>query len=173
MERKDSDKMTPFDQLVSNQNLQMLKLFIPYTPPETQRFLAVYVKFSELQYTMDFFQNFKRELHAQDFDRKVISPLEMIQEIRPYLPAQASETLDTILNMINMMELFETFRETSDSGSDAGSGFDPVSMMKNMLTPEQQGILDMYSTMFSQEADTESETEAETEPETKGDETYD
>ena len=50
-------KKTPFDQLISTQSLQILKLLIPYTPPENQRFLAVYTKFLELQHTIDFFFN--------------------------------------------------------------------------------------------------------------------
>lgn len=167
MEPKDFNRMTPFDQLVSTQNLQMVKLLIPYTPPETQRLLAVYVKFSELQHTLDFFQNFKSELHAQDFEKKTFSPMDILQEIRPYLPNQTSETLDTMLNMMSMMELFETFRETSGQNPNADSGFDPMSMMKNMLTPEQQGMFDMYSTMFSQN------TQPENESEMKGDEQND
>lgn len=160
MEHQEPAPMTPFDQLISNQTLQMIKLLIPYTSPETQRFLAVYVKFSELTYTLNFFQNFKRELQAQDFEKKSISPLEIIQEIRPYLPSQTSETLDTIVNMISMMELFDTFRGNSANGEDTDSGFNPMSMIKNMLTPEQQDMFDMYNTMFSQnnfEADSETE----------------
>ena len=45
MEDHDFEKMTPFDQLISTQSLQILKLLIPYTPPENQRFLAVYTRF--------------------------------------------------------------------------------------------------------------------------------
>lgn len=154
MEHKNSNMMTPFDQLISNQNLQMLKLMIPYTPPETQRFLAVYVKFSEFRYTLDFFRNFKNELQTQDFEKKLFSPLDILQEIKPYLPEQMSETFDTLLNAVTAMELFETFRETSDSDEDTDSEFNPMSMMKNMLTPEQQGMFDMYNTMFQQNAET-------------------
>lgn len=58
MEDHDFEKMTPFDQLISTQSLQILKLLIPYTPPENQRFLAVYTKFLELQHTIDFFNAF-------------------------------------------------------------------------------------------------------------------
>lgn len=155
---------TPFDEITSNQNLQILKLILPYTPPETQRFLAVYVKFSELQYTMDFFQYFKKELHTQDFEKKAFSPFDMIQEIQPYLPKHFSETLDKILNILNMLELFETLQEMPGSAENTDSEFDPVSMMKNMLPPEQQSMFDMYNTMFAQNSeipqDSDSEPEA-------------
>ena len=55
MEHYDSEKMTPFDQLISTQRLQILKLLIPYTPPENQRFLAVYTKFLEFAAHHQFF----------------------------------------------------------------------------------------------------------------------
>ncbi len=81
MEDHDFEKMTPFDQLISTQSLQILKLLIPYTPPENQRFLAVYTKFLELQHTIDFFQRFHSDVYSQDFEKKTFSPFHIIQEI--------------------------------------------------------------------------------------------
>lgn len=162
---------TPFDQLISSENLQLVKLLIPYTPPETQRFLAVYVKFSELQYTMHFFEQFKKELHTQDFEKQSLSPLEILQEIRPFLPKDRAETFDNILHMMHMMELLETMREMPGSGESSDPGFDPMSMMKTMLTPEQQDMFDMYNTAFSQESGQEQMSTTELKQE--GDETHD
>lgn len=156
MEHNDCNTMTPFDQLISTQNLQMLKLLIPYTPPGNQRFLAVYVKFLELQNTIHFFRNFKNDVHMQDFQKKSFSPFEMIQEILPYMPSQTAETMDTIMNMMNMMELFQTFSEMPGTNDDANSGFDPMEMMKTMFPPEQQSMFEMYNTMFQQGQETES-----------------
>ena len=44
-----SHMMTPFDQYISNQSLQMTKLLIPFLPPQSQRMIAVYVKFLEFR----------------------------------------------------------------------------------------------------------------------------
>ncbi len=38
------------------------------------------------------------------------------------------------------------------ASSEQEDGFDPMSMMKNMLTPEQQGMFDMYNDMFANAA---------------------
>lgn len=165
MEHYDSEKMTPFDQLISTQRLQILKLLIPYTPPENQRFLAVYTKFLELQHTIDFFQNFHNDVSSQNFERKAVSPFRIFQEIRPYIPEHIAETLDTINNMMEMMEMFQTMQETTDTGEDSEHAFDPMSMMKTMLDLEQQEIFDKYSTMSSQETNSEPENESETEKE--------
>lgn len=149
MDQKESQKMTPFDQLLSSQNLQMLKLFIPYMPLNNQRFLGVYVKFAELQHAIHFFQTQQKPIGKQNVNEKSSSILEILQDIRPYLPEQFSETLDNFLNMMNMMDLFRSFQDMQ--GSDSDDGFNPMDMMKNMLTPEQQGMFEMYNTMFEQE----------------------
>ncbi len=149
MDQKESHKMTPFDQLLSTQNLQLLKLFIPYMPLENQRFLGVYVKFTELQHTIHFFQTQQKPIGKQNVNEKSDSILDILQDIRPYLPEQFSETLDNFINMMNMMDLFRSFQDMQDSDGDAG--FNPMDMMKNMLTPEQQGMFEMYNTMLEQE----------------------
>ena len=61
------------------------------------------------------------------------------------MPASAYESIENILNMMNMMELFQSMYNSSDSDG----GLDPMSMMKNMLTPEQQSMFDMYNDMFA------------------------
>lgn len=169
MEHYDSEKMTPFDQLISTQPLQILKLLIPYTPPENQRFLAVYTKFLELQHTINFFQNFRSEMSSQDFEQNAISPWNILQEIRPYISKQTAETLDMVRNIMEMMELFQTAQETANTNGDAEPAFDPMSMMKTMLDPEQQAIFDMYNPISSQETNMEPENVSETEKEQKHD----
>ena len=165
MEHYDSEKMTPFDQLISTQRLQILKLLIPYTPPENQRFLAVYTKFLELQHTINFFQDFHKDMSSQDFEQKAVSPSHIFQEIRPYLPSQTAEAFDTISNMMEMMEMFQTVQETINTDENSDPAFDPMLIMKTMLDPEQQAIFDMYNTISSQETNSEPKTKNESETE--------
>ena len=58
MEQKPPRLMTPFDSLITPPGLYTLKLLLPYTPPSAQHFLAVYIKFAELSYTMEHFRRF-------------------------------------------------------------------------------------------------------------------
>lgn len=145
MEPHDDTLMTPFDHLISSQDLQMLKLFIPYTPPSNQSLLAVYVKFMEFQRTLSVFQNPKQTIHMQTLQNA--SPLDMLTEIKPYLPKQSGEQLDQLLNMMSMMEMFSSFQSMNEESD--GQGMNPMDMMKGMMTPEQQSMFDTYSTMFS------------------------
>lgn len=135
-----SRMMTPFDQSVSSWSLQLIKLLIPYLPPQKQRMMAVYVKFIELQNTLSFFRTFQH---------KKSTPEDIFEGLKPYLPRSALDSFDNMMNMVNMMNLFQEMQGSADSDYD--SGFDPMSMMKDMLSPEQQDMFQMYQGMFAQE----------------------
>ena len=108
MEQPIDELMTPFDKLISSPQLQMMKLLIPYTPPSSQRIMAVYIKFLELENTMSFFQNFHKDISLQEFDKNPTSPFDILEELRPYFPKEDKESFDSILNMMNMMEMYQT-----------------------------------------------------------------
>ena len=135
------NQMTPFDCRIATQSLQLTKLLIPYLPQETQRIMAIYVKFMEFQNTWSSFHAFKQKSYTTQ---------DIFQDLRPFLSPSACDSIDNLLNMMSMMEMFQSFQQSSEGGSD----FDPMQMMQGMLTPEQQSMFDMYNTMFSAEAET-------------------
>lgn len=147
-------ELTPFDQMISSQNMQILKVLLPYMPPDSQRMMAIYVKFSELQHTLNLFQDFSKLVQIQNFEKQTLSPLDMIHEIQPYLSKNASDMLDMFSNMMNTMEMVKSFQEMSDTDGSSDPAFDPMSMMKTMLTPEQQDMFDTYQTMFASATET-------------------
>lgn len=87
--------MTPFDQYISNGSLQMTKLLIPFLPPQTQRIMAVYVKFFELRHTMSFFQSMRQESQSTDA---------ILNTLKPYMSASDAESFDQMMNMMSMMQ---------------------------------------------------------------------
>ena len=142
MEDWNITQMTPFDCRITTQSLQITKLLIPYLPPQTQRIMAIYVKFVEFQNTLASFRSFRQTAHSTQ---------DIIQELRPYMPSSACESIDNLMNMMSMMEMFQSFQEASGADGD----FDPMSMMQGMFTPEQQSMFEMYNTMFSGETESE------------------
>ena len=179
MEKKSPTPMTPFDEWTVPKELHILKLLLPYTPASSQQALGILVKVIELQHTFQYFQQQKNVLHSQEFSTGFSSPLDMLEEIAPYLPPEQAEMLGTFRNMMNIMDMVQMMQEFSggmetdfdpsgspDSeasfGSGAGcregepsfgmfgGGFDPMQLMMGMLSPEQQEMFQMYQTMFSQ-----------------------
>ncbi|MEE1314761.1 MAG: hypothetical protein UHS49_03225 [Faecalimonas sp.] len=129
MDSWNPDKITPFDRALSMESLLWMKLLIPYLPPDTQRMMAIYVRFSELQYTFSSFQGFRRTSHE---------PMDMFQEFRPFLRPSDCEAIDNLLNMLSMMEMMQEFQDTE------GADFDPMSMMSGMFGSEQEEMFEMF-----------------------------
>ena len=71
------------------------------------------------------------------------------------------ESYDNILNMMNMVNMMNMFQDMQNS-SDTEVEFDPMSMMKDMLTPEQQDMFQMYQGMFAQDIETQQQEEGDT-----------
>ena len=93
MAGKPSKPMTPFDKSVTPSYLYKWKLFLAFLPPSIQRFLAVYIKFTEFRYTMDYFRGLP--FHAFSF--------QSISELAPYMDENERDMMINILKQ-NMSE---------------------------------------------------------------------
>ena len=109
-----SHMMTPFDQYISTQSLQMTKLLIPFLPPQSQRMIAVYVKFLEFRHTLSSFRNMRRNFS---------SPEDIFDGLKPYMSPADLESFDQMQNMMSMMSMMQEMQNMSDMD------FDPMSMM--------------------------------------------
>lgn len=97
MEQKPPRLMTPFDSLVTPPGLYTMKLLLPYTPPYIQHFLAVYIKFSELRQTIEYFHGFPSSLHTS----------EILSELKPYMSQEDQDAFEQMETMMNMMEMMQ------------------------------------------------------------------
>ena len=152
--------MTPFDELVSSPQLQIMKLMIPYAPARGRRALAACVKFMELRETLRIFSNSGGGIRAQMIgDEEPFTPLDILNSFRPYLRPREAAALDMIINIKEMMSVMEMMQSTpSPEGSgEESTAFDPMDLLAGMLSPEQQEIFHTYSEMFSQTADNATE----------------
>ena len=120
--------LTPFDQTTFCHSLQMIKLVIPFLPPKSQRMVAIYVKFAEFQHTLTYFRSMK----SKDFD-----------DLKSCLPKSTMDFFDNIMNIMNMMSMFQEMQ----------GDFDFMSMMGDVLTPEQQEIFHNAMTGQQKEGD--------------------
>ncbi|MEF9941281.1 MAG: hypothetical protein RSA90_03560 [Lachnospiraceae bacterium] len=134
MDKKNMKPMTPFDTLITTSGFETIKLLLPYMPSANQPFLGVYIKFLELQHTIDYFKDFKSDLHTQALDKELTNPLDFIEEMTPYLKEEDSAMLHMLFTLLN----------TSDTSN-------PADAMLHMLSPEQQGLFQMYNNMFNQD----------------------
>ena len=149
MERKPPKPMTPFDSMVTPPYLYSLKLMLPYTPQSMQRFMAIYIKFLELRHTMEYFHGFSS--HGPSF--------RIIDELKPFMEPGEKEMMEQMEAMMNMIEMMQGMQEMSEAASQNTDGsasqgfgaFNPMDLMKGMLSPDQQEMFNTYSSMFDEE----------------------
>lgn len=139
MAGKISKPMTPFDKSVTPSYLYKLKLFLPFLPPGTQRFLGIYIKFLEFRFTFDFFQGLP--FHTFSF--------QSLDELTPYMDDRECSMMEQVSSMMQMMQMMETFQGTNAASSDAVSN--PLDFMKQMMSGEEQSEFQNYMDLFDQE----------------------
>ena len=87
--------MTPFDELVTTPELQIIKLLIPYTPASGRQTLAGMVKFIELREALRLFHGRSSGLQAQmTSGNDSLSPIDILNSFRPYLKPREASMLD-------------------------------------------------------------------------------
>lgn len=144
--------LTPFDALIYDSNIQMMKAIIPYVHTPQQKFLSLFIKFNEMKNTMNLFENNSGKLSACSVQAQSNDPMDILKDIRNYCSDKAKESIDLVINFYSVMQMYSMFNESSkDNSGESGSPFDQLKMM---LTPEQQEMFDTYSTMFNNEGGT-------------------
>lgn len=170
MEFSENNKVSAFDALFCTNHIQMLKVLLAYTDHQTQKSLAVYIKFLELQYTIEYYQNNPYPLcgcsaRDQSFDFRKIC-----EELLPYCTQEERSRLEHIRGLLKGMEMYREMSKTMEmmkefmpdmgdmfSGNPFGdnSGTDDNSqsqgnmmdLLMNMLSSEQKEIFTMFGGM--------------------------
>ena len=154
MDRDVPGPMTPFDELVTTPELQMIKLLIPYAPASGRQTLAALVKYTELRKAVRLFHSGGRYPGIRAFEEPAPdTPAALMEQMRPYLTPQQASVLDMIVRVQEMMPLIEMLQASGamsgNAGDGSGPGFDFTDLLAGMLTPDQQDLFEEYSEMFS------------------------
>lgn len=159
METNDRSKVAAFDTLFSSNHIQMLKVMLPYMDNQTQKSLAVYIKFLELNYTIEYYKKNPYPLCGCMERESAPDIKKMCAELLPYCTENERKQIEQIRSLLQGMEMYKEMSKTmelmkdfmpdnafSDEGSPQsdGTGFDMMSILMNMLTPEQKQMFDLF-----------------------------
>ncbi len=170
MDSNEHNKVIAFDTLFCTNHIQMLKVILPYMDNKTQKSMAVYIKFLELNYTIEYFK--KHSFPLCGCMERESSPdlFKMCSELLPYCTENEKkqieqirgvfQSMETYKEMSKTMEMMKDFMpdinafsnaslddgDTSNPGGNSNSqnGFDMMNMLMNMLTPEQKQMYEMF-----------------------------
>ncbi len=143
----ESDKIYAFDTLYTSNQIQLLKIILPYANPSMRRHLAIFIKYMELQYIL--------RLPKTSFPNTCptssnFSTATVLEEIKPLCPPEGKQQLDQISNMIQTMEMMSQMQDLMGmmGGDDFGDGFGDMGNMSDilsgMLSPEQMAMFEMF-----------------------------
>lgn len=152
MKNKTPFPMTPFDMLVVPEHLHIMKLFLPYLPSGTQKLLAVWIKYVELQNTITYFRNFPRLGMGEYTSQKQVNAMEIFEELRPYMKEEEADQIDMAISAMSMMEMMNA------SGS-ATDHLNPTDLFRSMMPSGTDEMFDLYSQMFEKGGENEDEAE--------------
>lgn len=172
MGEKGRETITAFDTVFTTNRIQMMKVFLSYLAPELQSGLAVYIKFSELQYAMQLARQFpgRPMLHNRDtvlsfkslmdgslFGKDQTGVLELLDELLPFSTPGERSRIQNLKNMLismsrmrEMMDMMEMMKELfpEGMGDNNGNFGDMFSAMASMSGGEgMSGMADMFSGM--------------------------
>lgn len=154
-----------FDTLYTTNHMKILKLLLPYLESEHQKKLAVFIKWQELMFTLNFFKQYSASLYSPDFKQsKKLDLNTLIPLLTPYCNEAEKNIIlqfSQMQNMMNMMEQMQVYMPmiqqfmssmsgdgTNQDGMNQG-GFDlegnnMINMLKNMMSEEQQAMFSMF-----------------------------
>lgn len=107
-EEQEPIRLTELDYRIADPNIQMMKAAVPFMPPVQQRMLSMFIKLQELNRTMALFRG--GDLTAMGISAQPpqnVSPLEMLQAIKPYASPREQELIDLFENFQIMMQAMQ------------------------------------------------------------------
>lgn len=132
MDSKDHNKVIAFDTLFSTNQIQMLKIMLPYLDNQMQKTMAVYIKFLELRYTIDFYQNHPYPLcgclkkdQTPDFGQ-------ICTELLPYCTEKEKKQLEQFRNIFKSMEMYQEMMKTMEMMKDFMPDMDMGNLFQNL-----------------------------------------
>ena len=155
MDEKGKETIAAFDRRLTNNHIQMMKVFLSYLPPEQQGGLAVYIKFSELQYAIQLVRQSPRHpifeghrttlslnslLDGSLLENNQEGVLELLDELLPFSNPRERAQIQSVKNLLTsfsqmreMMAMMDMMKELFPEGMSGEGGFgDMFSSMSGM-----------------------------------------
>lgn len=152
----ESQELTPFDSMVSDNQLQIIKAAIPFLSAREQQFFSVYVKYIEFSHTL----NLVREpglntLSSCSISEEQHSTADMLAAIKQYCTDKEKEMIDLLSNFLSAYQMYHAYQELVPKDKNQPNAQKKESntssmadTLKGMLTPEQQSMLGTCMKLF-------------------------
>lgn len=149
MEENGQEKVIAFDTLFTTNHIQMLKILLTYMEPSSQKTVAVYIKFLELQYTLSFFKmhpasSLPRFPHEDSFNASKLCDeiLPLCSQTEQGKLKQMKNMYQNFENMQEMMQMVQMMKDLFPEGENP-FGQDPSGLFSGMSGMDMSQIFEM------------------------------
>ncbi len=164
--KEDASNVMAFDALYTTNQIQKLKVLLPYIEPSMQKHLAVYIKYMEFQYTLNYTKRHPTTLSGCGLSQPEKPDLrKLCKELSIYSTPEEIRQLEQIQNLLQTFETVQEMTQTmnamkeifpdlsmdglagqfSGSSDDSQNAASPMmDMLMSMLTPEQREMYEMF-----------------------------
>lgn len=154
--KDESSNVMAFDALYTNNQIQKMKVLLPYIDPAMQKNMAIYIKYMELRYTMDFFKKHPFHIRAASMDAEKPDLKKLCKELKPYCTEGEVKQLEQMESIFQTMEMYqemsqtvstmqEMFPDMGTANADNPSSASMEDMLMGMLSPEQKAMFEAFS----------------------------
>ena len=148
--KEESSSVMAFDALYTNNQIQKLKILLPYIEPSMQKHMAIYIKYMELQYTMNLFQKHPFQI-CSACDKTKPDLKKICRELKPYSSEAEVKQLEQMASIFQTMEMYQEMSQTMSNMQelfpDMGSG-STESLLMGMLSSEQKSMFEAFSSQM-------------------------
>ena len=148
MENHEVDPITAFDTLYTSNQLQMLKVILPYMQVEMQQMLAIYIKLNELIIAFHFSKSTRTNAQYSNPVKKEFDIFCLLKDLSPFLSDSEKEMANQFANMQENMEQFKQMSQMMSLMQDMGDG-SMESMLQNFLSEDQIAMFKNFEEGFS------------------------
>lgn len=135
MDHNEIDPVTAFDTLYTSNQLQMLKIILPYMEGQIQRFIAIYIKLSEFMLALQFASGSYPVKKETDI-------MSMVKYLSPYLSDSEREMMEQFSSMQENMEQFKQMSAMMQMMNESGGS--PEEVLQGFLSEEQMAMFNMF-----------------------------
>lgn len=153
--KEESSSVMAFDALYTNNQIQKLKVLLPYIDPSMQKNMAIYIKYMELRYTMDLCKKHPFHICSAASEEQTPDIKKLCRELKPYCTEAEVKQLEQMESMLQTMEMYQEMSQTmsamqemfpnmgSESSDESSASMENILM--GMLSPEQKAMFDAFS----------------------------
>ena len=138
MSCKEHEKIIAFDTLFSTNHSQMLKLILPFMDNQVQKHLAIYIKFLELNYTINFLKRHPFQLCGCTKQESFPEFTKLCGELFPFCNEKEKKQIEQMRTIFQNMEMYMEMSKTMEVMKDFMP--DMGDLFQNMQTASFPGF---------------------------------